>query len=396
VSRKQVKLARIHLGRMEKVLRRYSDDHFTSCVTDPPYEIAFMGKSWDDRGTSFRKETWQEVLRVLKPGAFLLAFGGTRTYHRIAVAIEDAGFEIRDCIMWVYGSGFPKSHDISKAIDKAAGSKRKVIGKHPLPNSNLNVIVAHGGGYQDSPDITAPSTENAQTWHGYGTALKPAWEPIIVAMKPIPGTFADNALTHGVAGLNIDGSRVGTEKRHNPPRTMGSTVALGSFAMCDGKGSTVQGRWPANVIHDGSDEVLAGFPDNRPGFNSGGEKKGSEYFTNAVYSGGLYATGENKYFNDSGSAARFFYCAKASKSERGADNKHPTVKPLALMRYLIGLVRYPGSNLILDPFTGSGSTCLACKAPGVPTVGIEQALDAYRTACKRLDIKPKPRVPKGV
>ena len=299
-----------------------------SIVTDPPYELGFMGKSWDNSGIAYSTELWAECLRVLKPGGHLLAFSGSRTYHRMVVAIEDSGFEIRDQIMWLYGSGFPKSHNLK------------------------------------------------DEWQGWGTALKPAHEPIVVARKPLIGTVANNVLTYGTGALNIDGSRVGTDEVMGHGGRQFSEIGYKGDTKNDGSYKTEQhpaGRWPANVIHDGSDEVLAGFPNE---------------------------------------AGRFFYCAKASKSERNAgleglpergkvfngqsdepagnaegsvedkfstkpaQNFHPTVKPLALMRYLIKLVTPPGGT-VLDPFLGSGTTALAATLEGFEWIGCEMTEDYW-------------------
>jgi site-specific DNA-methyltransferase (adenine-specific) len=313
-------------------LAELADESVHAIVTDPPYELGFMGKAWDASGITYNVDVWRSCLRVLKPGGHLLAFGGSRTYHRLACAVEDAGFEVRDQIMWLYGSGFPKSLDVSKAIDKAAGVEREVIGKNPHPRSNINATNALGGSFQVSPDVTAPATAPARKWQGWGTALKPAHEPIVVARKPFKGTVAANVLKHGTGAVNVDGSRVGTDERMSYSRSEKHGVT------CFHTGTTEQhlaGRFPANVIHDGSDEVVSRFP-----------------------------------VDGNDTAARFFYTAKASRSERGADNRHPTVKPLDLMRYLIRLVTPPG-GVVLDPFAGSGSTLVAARDLGFSAIGIE-------------------------
>ena len=333
---------------------------------------------------------WAEALRVAKPGAMLFAFGGTRTYHRLTCAIEDAGWDIKDCIMWVYASGFPKSHNISKAIDKAAGAEREVIGvagqsgatRHSMDND------FSGGEYMS----TAPATDAAQLWDGYGTALKPAYEPIVIAMKPIDGTYANNALTHGVAGLNIDGCRVGTEDALQRPgrNGVGHVGGFASYRQEPGMYGTPhgQGRWPANFIHDGSDEVVALFPSST-NVSKGIRGRGSEIFANGKgFANTLAEVGQEIGYGDSGSAARFFYCAKASASDRShdgqVDNRHPTVKPNGLMRYLCRLVSMPGGSVILDPFMGSGSTGVAALDEGQSFIGIEQDADSFHTAEQRL------------
>jgi len=393
----------IHHGDNREVLKNLADNSIDSVVTDPPYELGFMGKSWDATGVAYSVELWQQVMRVLKPGGHLLAFSGSRTYHRMAVAIEDAGFEIRDQIMWIYGSGFPKSHDVSKGIDKQAGAEREILGIARMQPDIRGNNYAQGqreyGGDTVPQFITAPATAEAKQWQGWGTALKPAHEPIVVARKPLIGTVAANVLTHGVGGLNIDGSRVGNEEIVT---TNGKGFA-GSFegGVNDNGGSTHQGRWPANVIHDGSDEVVALFPDT---------KSPKTYLRSSKATANIdwnpkEADTEQLGFGDSGSAARFFYCAKASKRDRnegldglpsqrraglqGADNDkdnldpvserwrtqpsanhHPTVKPTELMRYLCRLVTPPG-GIILDPFMGSGSTGKAAMYEGFEFVGIE-------------------------
>ncbi len=262
----------LHLGDCLEVLKTLPDDSVDSIVTDPPYGLSFMGRKWDYDVPS--QEVWAECLRVLKPGGHLLAFAGTRTQHRMAVRIEDAGFEIRDMIAWVYGSGFPKSLDVSKAIDKAAGAEREVV--HTLPAGSGPLKTGHvnksGGwlsiGTERSPElkITAPATEAARQWSGWGTALKPALEPITVARKPLIGTVAENVLAHGTGALNIDGCRVGTEStmRHTNHTMRGGNFENhrpGDRIEC----GSVSGRWPANLIHDGSEEVVAGFPGEAEG-----------------------------------------------------------------------------------------------------------------------------------
>ena len=357
-------------------MKEMPENSVDSIVTDPPYELGFMGKSWDSSGIAFNIEVWQEALRVLKPGGHLIAFSGSRTYHRMAVAIEDAGFEIRDQIMWVYGSGFPKSHNVSKGIDKAAGAEREVVGiAKGAGSSNTESL----GVYQSQFEATSPATPAAKQWDGWGTALKPAHEPIVLARKPLIGTVAANVLTYGTGGLNIDGSRVGSEGgtardgKADQPNESGWENMRGH-----GVAQLNSGRWPANFIHDGSDEVdeLLGEP------------------------------------------ARFFYCAKASKKDRnegldgfeakekrymatangtgetsiGMDrfttqpvaNHHPTVKPTTLMQYLVRLVT-PPNGIVLDPFMGSGSTGKACAYEGFDFIGIEQSAEYIEIAQARID-----------
>jgi len=390
----------IHHGDNREMLKNFADNSIDSVVTDPPYELGFMGKSWDATGVAYSVELWQEVMRVLKPGGHLLAFSGSRTYHRMAVAIEDAGFEIRDQIMWIYGSGFPKSHDVSKGIDKSAGAEREVVGE-TIKGAQTESTGRYGA-WGDGITPTAPATAEAKQWQGWGTALKPAHEPIVVARKPLIGTVAANVLTYGTGGLNIDGTRVGTEKI----TTNGKGAMSGDTPIVPQSknfiGETHTGRWPANVIHDGSDEVVELFPTNAGG---------GHWAKTKVTGYGEFGGGKSEYFGQGekdgkGSAARFFYCAKASKRDRnegldgfevksasemverkpdsdgmkspragagrtsGAQNHHPTVKPTDLMRYLCRLVTPPG-GIVLDPFMGSGSTGKAAMYEGFEFIGIE-------------------------
>jgi site-specific DNA-methyltransferase (adenine-specific) len=304
----------LHLGDCLSVLAGLPENSVDTCITDPPYELGFMGKKWDSSGVAFQPETWQAVYRVLKPGAILLAFGGTRTYHRLACAIEDAGFEIRDMIEWVYGSGFPKSYDIGKAIDKQAGAVREVVGvvheKYKTKNGTT-----FGGSVplaEHWNDLTAPATPAAQLWDGWGTALKPAHEPIVVAMKPLDGTFANNALTWGVAGLWIDGGRVETSDNLNggaysegTPEHMWSKVSGGGgFERQAGQFVQPQGRFPANLIHDGSDEVLECFP------QSNGELHNKMSSGNSMFLPDNKGAKRGYSIKDTGSAARFFMTCK--------------------------------------------------------------------------------------
>jgi site-specific DNA-methyltransferase (adenine-specific) len=399
-----------------KVLKQLEACSVDSVVTDPPYGIAFMGKDWDSfratneaksqvvkgLGTGMRMTTAQEnrdyqewcrewaeeCFRVLKPGGWLLSFGGTRMYHRLAAGIEDANFELRDTIAWVYGSGFPKSMNVGKAIDKAAGAEREVVGGsstlcpdfpgpckgHPTANGSL------GGGVMRHAVKSAPATAEAAQWEGWGTALKPALEPITLARKPLTGTVAANVLKHGTGALNIDGCRVGDEVRTYPlTMTAGNFETTGGGKNVKSGEVTVQGRWPANLIHDGSEEVVELF----------------------------------------GPAARFFYCPKAAKKERdlGCEdlpirrpdertetgmgtfvekgvlpgrNHHPTVKPVELMRYLCRLVTPPG-GLVLDPFCGSGTTGVAASLEGFEFLGIEREDEYLEIARRRLGL-PDPEL----
>jgi DNA modification methylase len=322
------------LGNCLEKLAEMADCSIDAIVTDPPYGLSFMGKKWDYDVPG--EDIWRECLRVLKPGGHLLAFAGTRTQHRMAVRIEDAGFEIRDMIAWVYSQGFPKSHNLK-------GERE-----------------------------------------GFGTALKPSLEPITMARKPLQSTVAANVLEHGTGALNIDGCRVGKEQRTN--RGMSS---LGVMHDDDWKprdvSSAVTGRWPANLIHDGSDEVMGLFP--QTGISRGGNSQqinaGTGRYNWNTGTDKAVPDGVDPGYGDSGSAARFFYCAKTSKRERGEGNNHPTVKPIALMRYLCRLVTPPGGT-VLDPFMGSGSTGMAAEAEGFDFVGIELDPDYFAIAQQRI------------
>jgi site-specific DNA-methyltransferase (adenine-specific) len=407
----------LYHGDCIEVMRTLPDASVDSVVTDPPYGLSFMGKDWDnggkmlgqmatgdeqrgafayggshDRGyadndtlgfQAFSYAWATEALRILKPGGHLLAFGGTRTWHRLAVAIEDAGFEVRDSIAWMYGSGFPKSHDVSKGIDKAAG-----VTFTESPAEGVGFMTPDG---KDGYNVTknrltreGESTPAAQQWQGWGTALKPAFEPIVVARKPLIGTVAANVLTHGTGALNIDGCRIGTEVRtHNWAQRSAaftqerSDTAAGLFAG-NGEGTTAAtGRWPANVILD---ESQAAALDKQSGHSRDGvavnrnrsERKSSDinYVAGKVEPVDVTYGGE-------GGASRFFYVAKAGKKERPNVNgvAHPTVKPMALMQYLVRLVTPPGGT-VLEPFAGSGTTIEAALNEGFNVIGIEMT-DEY-------------------
>ena len=380
------------LGDCLERLRDLPDCSVDACVTDPPYGLSFMGKAWDYDVPQV--DVWREVLRVLKPGGHLLAFAGTRTQHRMAVQIEDAGFEIRDMIAWVYGSGFPKSLDVSKAIDKAAGAEREVVGTASgARNGNgfNNDYGSYGSHADGTYDITAPATPAAQQWSGWGSALKPALEPITVARKPFKGTVAANVLEHGTGALNIDGCRIG-ETVETWPKSRSYHSARGPkprAAHGTGDGDTIStgeapaGRWPANLIHDGSDEVVGLFPQTTSGSFREGTIQQSRIHN--VAKGVEAERVRNARASDSGSAARFFYCPKASKRERGEGNTHPTVKPTDLMRYLCRLVTPPG-GVVLDPFMGSGSTGKAAVLEGFRFIGIEREAEYLEIARGRIEV----------
>jgi site-specific DNA-methyltransferase (adenine-specific) len=422
------------------VLASMPDASVDSIVTDPPYLIGFMGKGWDAAdGIAGQPEVWAECLRVLKPGGHLLAFGATRTYHRMTVAIEDAGFEIRDSLHWVYGSGFPKSLDVSKAIDKAAGAERDRV---PYTGGIASGSNNYGGGgtiHSGTKVGPKPATDAARQSSGWGTALKPAHEPIVVARKPLSGTVAGNVLAYGTGALNIDGCRVGSDvvATHHTERPAGDSV-VGRGAKATGEVTRHAGRWPANLVFthaaDCADECADGCPvaelDGQSGTSGGGSRKEgvARVRNNGIGLGDdsvrLSAANSPDNYGDTGGASRFFtvtewdptadvapfrYVAKPSKKERNAgldglperesregaknctprsgqiyeqngrvgaprQNHHPTVKPVALMRWLVRLVTPPGGT-VLDPFAGSGTTLVAAVLEGFDAIGIEMTDD---------------------
>jgi len=405
----------IHVGDCLEWLRTLPDCSVDSCVTDPPYGLGrepdprevlaawltgdefkpggrgFMGKAWDSFVPS--PVVWAEVFRVLKPGGHLLAFAGSRTYDWIALGVRLAGFEIRDQLMWIYGSGFPKSHDVSKAIDKSEGHWRGRAGA-VIPSTVAQV--AKGIEYERT-DKGPPVTEAARQWAGWGTALKPAHEPIVMARKPLIGTVADNVQTHGTGAINVDGCRIGSDG--------GAGRVIGQKAMqSEGWGTrdpirdeSVRGRWPANVMHDGSAEVVAGFPVTTSGANPTRRATGMGYHGAAPQTQCHAPRGA-----ETGSAARFFYSPKASRAEREAGldalgdyrgttddgrqtandnayqrgkterrNVHPTVKPQNLIAYLQRLVT-PPHGLTIDPYLGSGTAAIAAEREGFRFAGCER------------------------
>jgi len=388
------------LGDCLDKMKELPESSVDSIVTDPPYELGFMGKTWDSTGIAYSVAMWKEALRVLKPGGHLLAFGGSRTYHRMTCAIEDAGFEIRDQIMWIYGSGFPKSLDVSKAIDKAAGAERTVIGQG---RGRTGAAAQPNGGSLHSDDsyqwpgnfdISTATTDAAKQWSGWGTALKPAHEPICVARKPLEETVARNVLRHGTGAINIDGCRVAVDPiadasqlrtMNRNQRTDDTAGQEWGMSKNGGDEPTVvraDGRWPANLIHDGSEEVVSTFPDAK------GQQGDLDHQDHAVPAGNAFGQYGPKLAHKARietdkSAARFFYCAKTPKKERGEGNNHPTVKPLALMRYLCRLVTQK-NGAILDPFTGSGSTGIAAIQEGFQFIGIEKDEAYLPIATKRI------------
>ena len=420
----------LHHGKMQDVLQEFEDNSIDSIVCDPPYELNFMGKGWDNSGVAFQKETWQHCYRVLKAGGYLLAFGGTRTFHRIACAIEDAGFEIRDTIMWLYGSGFPKSMNIGLAIDKKNGVESKdtgIISPNARPNCDKTNTLYESGTVGKTFTIKQAQNE----WAGWGTALKPAFEPIIVARKPIENTIVDNVLKYRVGGLNIDECRVKT----NDDLARINKNDNGMFGVGNNGGNTAQickelgieygGRFPANVIltYDEIDkeEVCGGMPYCKSSLTpiSDNRQNTKESILGIT---GIHDSSNS--YEDEGSAARYFYCAKASKKDRDsgmmdfenqkkvfngksnnsskeikdvekrfttvAKNIHPTVKPIELMQYLVRLVSPKGSR-VLDCFMGSGSTGKATmfenreRNAGYYFIGIEMTEEYLPIAKARIE-----------
>lgn len=393
----------LHLGDCRDVLKKLPANSIDAVVTDPPYGLSFMGKGWDHGvpGVDF----WTEVYRVMKPGAHLIAYGGTRTIHRLTVGIEDAGFEIRDSIYWLYGSGFPKSHNVSKAIDAHLGAEREVVRTKITQMSTAGkgmsnelderpwLTKARQTGYHEHPGNT-PATPEAAQWDGWGTALKPAVEPAVLARKPLSGTVAQNVLQYGTGGINIDGCRIGTDEQYV---TGGGLQQMNNQVFGKGLGVGLPqnplGRWPANILLD---EVSAEMMDQQSGISisSGGMGPAT---INPKYDGmtvGSHLIGiraNRGGLGDSGGASRFFYIAKASSTEReiglqGGDsraNHHPTVKPLQLMQYMIRLITPPGGT-VLDPFMGSGSTGAACMLEGMQFVGIDITPEYIDIAEKRI------------
>ena len=412
-----------------------------SIVTDPPYHLTsiverfgkegsapakdkdgafqrqskgFMGKEWDGGDIAFRKETWELFMKVLKPGGHLLAFSGSRTYHRMAVAIEDAGFSIRDQIMWLYGSGFPKSLNLGKSVDKKLGNERIGTGqtkKHSnkgMPQAEERTAIGAGAfGQEVEEEITVGTSE----WEGWGTALKPAHEPIVLARKPLSeNSIVANVLKHRTGGIHIDACRVEGEKQtrdsnpvmnggkygqnQNAERKIVKRKSRSDDGVWTNKNSGMKaegtfyadadpkGRFPANVMHDGSEEVLKVFPSTSKSAGGGGVKiTGKNVY--GKYNGREYD--KTIGYGDEGSVARYFYCPKTSKSEKGNDNTHPTVKPIKLMKYLCRLVT-PKGGTVLDPFMGSGSTGIAAKDEGFDFIGIEREKEYFEIAERRVSV----------
>ncbi len=424
---------RLELGDCLDVLKTMDESSVDSIVTDPPYELGFMGKEWDSTGIANNVELWRECLRVLKPGGHLLAFSGTRTYHRMASAIEDAGFEVRDMIEWVYSTGFPKSLNIGKAVDKLQGNEREVVGKQ---TSIANKSNDNTGRYnwntenqirKESIDITKGTSE----WEGWGTALKPAHEPIVLARKPLSEkSVSENVLKHGTGGINVDGCRVEAEpelvknwdRKQSISAQEGRNSMNGGLMAIDLRDRAPSGRFPANLIHDNSEEVRECFPETKQPLGSPkikDSRKGGVTWGNSLNA----RSGSNAaYVGDSGNTSRFFksivYRSKASKKDRNEGlegfeekdaskmsggeetridrptnhprmaNHHPTVKPTDLMRYLCRMVTPPGGT-VLDPFMGSGSTGKAAALEGFSFIGIEREPEYMEIAKARIAAVPQ-------
>jgi site-specific DNA-methyltransferase (adenine-specific) len=435
----------VYNGDCLEVMDKMEKCSVDSIVTDPPYHLTsivkrfgkedsapaqfgtdgafaraskgFMGKEWDGGDVAFQVETWRKCYELLKPGGHLIAFSGSRTYHRMAVAIEDAGFEIRDQCIWLYGSGFPKSHNIGKEVDKKMGNKRVQVGfKHPKYKNGIpggkgfHNSLGRDGGERKNPEM---ETKGSSEWEGWGTALKPAHEPMVLARKPLSEkSVADNVIKHGTGAINIDACRIEGDVKH--PDTMPdfrdqgeqSKAAIGVDKLSFGQTSnakrkqlsdsdlldTQRGRWPSNVMHDGSEQIQEIFPE------TSSTEVSRERTHKGIWTAGELADTEQfmPAYGDQGNASRYFYCAKTSKDERkfglGGDikaNTHPTVKPVELMRYLVRLVT-PKGGVVLDPFMGSGSTGMGAREEDFNFIGIEKEEEYYEIAKARIkNVKPQ-------
>ena len=364
-------------GNSKERLKELEAESHHSCVCDPPYHYSggFMNIEWDRGGIAFDVEFWQEVKRILKPGSHLVAFSGNKTFHRAMVAIEEAGFELRDTLMWVYGGAFPKSHDVSKAIDKLKGEDREVVGTKQIGNSSRSEGKdwnQQSGFSNGEVDITAPSSEEAKKWEGWGTALKPGYEPICLARKPLSeDTIAENVLKHSTGAINIGDCRIGTNENVS---CTGTGFSEGKFMGNQGRGESTmdgeewempnEGRWPSNLfLEERASHLLdnqSGTLHSRGNVNQSTSGGGSG---NTVNPGPKHKSDHHKrkLLQKDGGASRFFYCPKAHQGERNIgceNNDHPTVKPIELMAYLVRLTTPPGGKVI-DPFGGSGSTGIA-------------------------------------
>jgi DNA modification methylase len=361
-------------------MREMDASSVDAIVTDPPYGIQFLGRQWDHGVPSM--PFWEAALRVAKPGAHLVAFGGSRTHHRLTCAIEDAGWEIRDGLVWLYGQGMPKGVDISKALDRMAGAEREVTRQGAIKRGKYGEDWDSATS-QTRPRYDLPATDLAKQWHGWTTSLKPSWEPIVLARKPLAGTVARNVAEHGCGGLNIDGCRIeAAAGDYDHSCNDYARPSNGSFERWSAgkRPPSSSGRWPANAILD---EQAAAMLDAQ----AGERKAGVAGMRSGI--GNITTKGLRGYdepwggYADTGGASRFFYCPKASPSER-AGSTHPTMKPIALMRWLVRLITPPG-GLVLDPFCGSGSTGLACVEEGMRFAGIDLSAEYLAMARARLD-----------
>lgn len=412
-------------------LKKIPDSSIEAVCTDPPYGLSkqpdiaevmqhwingdtyehkstgFMGKSWDSFVPG--PEYWREVYRVLKPGGHAAIFAGSRTQDLMSIALRFAGFEIRETIMWVYGAGMPKSLDVSKAIDKSFGAEREVVGVRKHPTLKDTSKIDRQGNHQfngantikDEWELTAPATDQAKQWQGWGTALKPAYEPIILVRKPLEGTVAQNVLKWGVGGINIDECRVELSNEADkaqfefnhavgtrlPEEYADKKLGLhdGGWMQQVGEKETPTGRWPANICHDGSDEVVEMFPTSGSGNGKGAYNYAGREYNNkdtSMFNGDKPQAPSN--YNETGSAARFFYSSKATKKDRGDGNTHPTVKPVKLMEWLVKMIT-PTNGKCLDPFMGSGTTGVACMNANRKFIGIEMDEGYFQIAKKRIE-----------
>lgn len=406
-------------GDSREKLKELEDESIDALVTDPPYLINFMGKDWDKENSPAADASfWEEVLRVMKPGAHGLVFGHSRQHHRVMTALEDAGFEIRDCLMWLYGQGFPKSHNIGKAVDKLQGNQRSKVAEKKQAGAKFKTWSDdpeqtrwHNQGFNDSSRTSFEVTKGNSDWEGWGTALKPAYEPIIMIRKPLAKkhTIAKNVLAYGVGGINIDASRIGTDEDFSnvKPRKMMSNqgsvktddhdhTASDTWKAAKDKLQNL-GRFPANVllshhpdckeVHECADDCPVKVLDEQSGIT----KSSSHSFKATDYAETETATpfkrGNFVGKGDKGGASRFFYCPKVGKKERNAGstkNTHPTVKPIKLMTYLTKLITPPNGK-VLDPFMGSGSTGMACALEGFDFVGIDMDEDYVEISKARIE-----------
>lgn len=385
---------RVSCAKAERFLPSLADASVDAVVTDPPAGISFMGRAWDgdkggrDKWIAWLAEILEECRRILKPGGHALVWALPRTSHWTATAIEDAGFEVRDRIAHLFGSGFPKSHNVSKAIDAHLGVERPVVavGGSDGVVRKPRLMNPGGGETESMQSITAPGSPEAARWDGWGTALKPACEDWWLGRKPLAGTVAENVLEHGTGALNIDGTRIGTDIVGGGGGAFGRSWSGGSGLVKTYEARPVVGRWPANVTLD---EAAADQLDEQSGVsrsNGGGTRRTA---LGRMNDDGWTPTEQPiEHYNDLGGASRFFYVAKPAATEKDAggavDNEHPTVKPIALMRYLVRLITPPGGT-VLDPFLGSGTTGVACAEEGFSFVGCDDDPASFATALGRLE-----------